>query len=59
MPLTSPAELLAVGLSADRTIAVSYAVARALRRRLYPAGRLRVVPNGIELARVDAGAVRG
>src|SRR5712691_980345 len=31
MPLTSPAELLAVGLSADRTIAVSHAVARALR----------------------------
>src|SRR2546425_7263371 len=54
MPLTSPAELLAVGLSADRTIAVSHAVARALRRRLYPAGRLRVVPNGIELARVEA-----
>src|SRR5712691_9317755 len=53
MPLTSPAELLAVGLSADRTIAVSHAVARALRRRLYPAGRLRVVPNGIELARGD------
>src|SRR6267378_4534767 len=39
MPLTSPAELVAVGLSADRTIAVSHAVARALRRRLYPAGR--------------------
>jgi len=54
MPLTSPAELLAVGLSADRTIAVSQAVARALRRRLYPTGRLRVVPNGIEFARVDA-----
>src|SRR2546428_4833337 len=54
MPLTSPAELLAVGLSADRTIAVSHAVARALRRRLYPTGRLRVVTNGIELARVDA-----
>lgn len=54
MPLTSPAELLAVGLSADRTIAVSHAVARALRRRLYPTRLLRVVPNGIELARVDA-----
>jgi glycosyltransferase involved in cell wall biosynthesis len=53
MPLTSPAELLAVGLSADRTIAVSHAVARALRRRLYPTGRLRVVTNGIEFARVD------
>lgn len=54
MPLTSPAELVAVGLSADRTIAVSRAVARALRRRLYPAARLCVVTNGIDLARVDA-----
>jgi glycosyltransferase involved in cell wall biosynthesis len=54
MPLTSPAELLAVGLTADRTIAVSDSVARALRRRLYPAGRLRVVPNGIDLARLEA-----
>src|SRR3989442_8477262 len=51
MPLTSPAELLAVGLSADRTIAVSHAVARALRRRLYPTRRLRVVTYRIELAR--------
>jgi len=58
MPLTSPAELLAVGLSADRTIAVSDAVARALKRRWHPAGRLRVVPNGIDLARVDAGVAR-
>src|SRR5213076_3474370 len=54
MPLTSPAELIAVGLSADRTIAVSPAVALALRRRLHPAARLRVVTNGIDLARVDA-----
>src|SRR5947209_4047030 len=54
MPLTSPAELVAVGLSADRTIAVSQAVARALRRRLHPAGRLRIVTNGIDVARVDA-----
>jgi glycosyltransferase involved in cell wall biosynthesis len=54
MPLTSPPELLAVGLTADRTIAVSHAVARGLRRRLYPGARLRVVPNGIDLARVDA-----
>jgi glycosyltransferase involved in cell wall biosynthesis len=56
MPLTSPAELLAVGLTADRTIAVSDSVARALRRRLYPAGRLRVVPNGIDLARLEGAA---
>jgi len=54
MPLTSPLELVAVGLAADRTIAVSEAVARALRRRLHPGGRLRVVPNGIALERVDA-----
>ncbi len=53
MPLTSPLELLAIGLSADRTIAVSHTVARALRRRLYPGSRLRVVTNGIDLARVD------
>src|SRR5437773_72120 len=54
MPLTSPVELLPVGWTADRTIAVSGAVARALRRRLHPGARLRVVPNGIALERVDA-----
>jgi glycosyltransferase involved in cell wall biosynthesis len=54
MPRTSPLELFAVGHAADRTIAVSSAVARALRRRLHPGGRLRVVPNGIDVARVDA-----
>src|SRR5207302_1128093 len=53
MPLTSPPELIAVGLTADRTIAVSAAVARSLRNRLHPASRLRVVPNGINLERVD------
>src|SRR2546429_9997202 len=40
MPLTSPAELIAVGLSADRTIAVSPPVALGLRRRLHPPARL-------------------
>lgn len=54
MPLTSPLELIAVGATADRTIAVSAAVARALRRRLHPGSRLVVVPNGIDLDRVDA-----
>jgi len=54
MPLTLPPALIAVGLTADRTIAVSAAVARALRRRLHPGGRLRVVPNGIDLERVTA-----
>jgi glycosyltransferase involved in cell wall biosynthesis len=53
MPLTSPPEVLAIGLSADRTIAVSDAVARGLRRRLHPRSRLRVVPNGIDLELVD------
>ena len=54
MPLTMPPALIAVGLTADRTIAVSAAVARALRRRLHPGGRLRIVPNGIDLERVEA-----
>jgi glycosyltransferase involved in cell wall biosynthesis len=54
MPLTLPPEIVAIGLTADRTIAVSNAVAGALRRRFHPAGRLRVVPNGIDLERVDA-----
>src|SRR5438105_4457728 len=53
MPLTSPPELIAVGLTADRTIAVSAAVARSLRHRLHPASRLRVVANGIDLERID------
>ena len=54
MPRTSPPELVAVGLTADRTIAVSAAVARSLRRRLHPSGRLQIVTNGIDLERVDA-----
>lgn len=54
MPRTSPFELFLIGHTADRTIAVSEAVARALTRRLHPTGGLRVVPNGIDLARVDA-----
>src|SRR5437870_3082247 len=53
MPLTSPVELLAVGLTAERTIAVSGAVARALRRRWHPGARLSVVPNEIALERVE------
>ncbi len=54
MPRTSPFEVLAVALAADRTIAVSRAVARSLARRLHPGQRLRVVHNGIDRARVDA-----
>src|SRR5438445_775430 len=59
MPRTSPVELLPVGLTADRTIAVSQAVARALGRRLHPGARLRVVPNGMALERVDAAVPAG
>lgn len=58
MPLTLPPELIAVGLTADRTIAVSVAVAAALRRRFHPRERLRVVPNGIDLTRVWAEPTR-
>src|SRR5262245_29375352 len=54
MPLTSPFELRLVGAAADRTIAVSGAVAASLVRRWHPVARLRVVPNWIDLARVDA-----
>jgi L-malate glycosyltransferase len=54
MPRTSPVELMAIGWTADRTIAVSAAVAHALRRRLHPARGLVVVPNGIDAARVAA-----
>jgi glycosyltransferase involved in cell wall biosynthesis len=54
MPRTLPPALLAMALTADRTIAVSAAVASALRHRLHPSSRVRVVPNGIDLARIDA-----
>lgn len=54
MPLTSSLELAAIGHTADRTIAVSGAVARALAQRGHPLDRLRVVPNGIDLVRIDA-----
>src|SRR6266516_4753412 len=43
-----------VAIADDRTIAVSPAVARALRRRLHPRAGLRVVPNGIDCDRIDA-----
>lgn len=52
MPLSAPFEVLGIGLTADRTIAVSEAVARALRARWQPSGRLTVVPNGIRLERL-------
>jgi glycosyltransferase involved in cell wall biosynthesis len=54
MPLTWIPEIVTVGLAADRTIAVSHPVARELVRRLQPPARIRVVPNGILLERIDA-----
>jgi glycosyltransferase involved in cell wall biosynthesis len=54
MPLTWFPELQFVGQVADRTIAVSSTVARALARRGHPAGRVVVVPNGVRLERLDA-----
>src|SRR3989475_4042752 len=55
MPLTLPPELIAVGLTADRTIAVSAAVARALRRRLHPRRPPRGVPPSTDPARREGG----
>jgi len=52
MPLTWFPEVTAVGLAADRTIAVSASVADALRHRGHPSGTLRVVTNGIALDRL-------
>jgi glycosyltransferase involved in cell wall biosynthesis len=53
MPRSLPVSVLLNGFVADRTIAVSRAVARALVRRGAPPWRLSVVPNGVDLARVD------
>jgi L-malate glycosyltransferase len=62
MPRSSRFEVFAVGNAADRTIAVSHAVARELTKRWQPAAKITVVPNGIHLGRLDAGdtdAARG
>lgn len=53
MPRSLPVSVLLNGFAADCTIAVSRAVARALVRRGAPAWRVRVVPNGVDLSRVD------
>ncbi len=53
MPRSTPFSALASGLAADRVIAVSHPVARALVRRGTPAGRVSVVHNALDLARVD------
>jgi len=53
MPRSLPVSVLLNGFVADRTIAVSRSVARALVRRGAPPWRLSVVPNGVDLARID------
>ena len=53
MPLTWFPELMAVGYTADATIAVSEAVRQGLQRRGHPNRHLHVVRNGIMLDRVD------
>jgi glycosyltransferase involved in cell wall biosynthesis len=53
MPRSLPVSVLLNGFVADCTIAVSRAVARALARRGAPPWRVRVVPNGVDLARID------
>jgi glycosyltransferase involved in cell wall biosynthesis len=53
MPRSLPVSVLLNGFVADCTIAVSGAVARALVRRGAPSWRVRVVPNGVDLARLD------
>lgn len=53
MPRSLPVSVLLNGFAADRTIAVSRAVARALVRRGAPPWRVSVVPNGVDPARLD------
>ena len=53
MPRSLPLSVLLNGFVADRTIAVSRSVARALVRRGAPPWRLSVVPNGVDLSRLD------
>jgi len=53
MPMSTPVSAVLSGFAADRTIAVSRAVARALVRRGTPPWRIAVVHNAVDLARVD------
>ncbi len=53
MPRSLPVSVFLNGFVADRTIAVSRAVARALVRRGAPPWRVTVVPNGVDLSRID------
>ncbi len=52
-PRSLPPSVLVNALAADCTVAVSASVRRALVRRGAPPWRVRVVPNGLDPARVD------
>ena len=54
MPMSTPLSAVLSGLAADRTIAVSRPVARSLVRRGTPPWRVAVVPNAVDLSRLDA-----
>jgi glycosyltransferase involved in cell wall biosynthesis len=53
MPRTFPLENWITSRAADHVVAVSNAVAAALRRRGTPARKLSVIPNGLVTARID------
>jgi glycosyltransferase involved in cell wall biosynthesis len=53
IPRTFFLENWLASLAADRVVAVSRAVAGALRRKGTPAGKLVVIPNGLVIERVD------
>lgn len=53
MPMSTPISAVFSGFAADRTIAVSRPVARALVRRGTPPWRVHVVHNAVDLARID------
>ncbi len=53
IPRTFILENWLASLASDRVVAVSRAVAGALRRRGTPAGKLVVIPNGLVASRVD------
>lgn len=55
MPMSTVVSAVASGLAADRTIAVSRAVARALVRRGTPPWRVVVVHNALDVSRIDGG----
>ena len=53
MPMSTPISAVLSGFAADRTIAVSRPVARALARRGTPPWRIAVVHNAVDLERID------